>query len=116
MSSEKIAINRTLVGVIAVICLAMYGVMGQTRPDLPMWQAAFGRIGLVMSAFWLALPSKGREAAWANVSRSTLIGLVLGVVGVAVRPKIAVPVLAVMGVLGYLLRPRGKKRPENRRS
>ncbi len=75
---------------------------------------AFMRVGLLMFAFWLALPTKKRDAAWANVSPWFFVGLILAIVGVAVRPKIAVPLIVVLSIFGFVLRPRNKKRAPRR--
>ena len=117
MSQGKIAINRTLVGVLALVCLAAAAGIWRFAPsedNWKLWQGAFTRVGLLMSAFWIALPSGDREAAWANVTPLTFAGIILAVAGVAARPKIAVPVLIVLTVIGFLVRPRPKKRPQNR--
>ena len=117
MSQGKIAINRTLVGVLALVCLASaVGILmfAPSEDNWNMWQAGFTRVGLVMWAFWIALPSGDREAAWANVTPLTFVGIILAVVCIAYRPKVAIPVLIVLTVIGFLVRPRAKKRPQNR--
>ena len=109
MSHEKIAVNRTLVGVLALACLIAAGVImfqGATAGNALMWQGAFVRVGIVMAAFWLALPTKNREAAYANVSPTTFVGLILGIFAVARYPRTVLPVLIVIAVIGYFLRPR----------
>ena len=114
MNDAKIAINRTLVGVLALSCLGAavaIWVYAPTGTDWMLWRGAFTRVGLLLAAFWLALPSGHREAAWANVTPMTFIGILLAIAGVAARPKVAVPVLIVLAVLGFVLRPREKKRP-----
>jgi hypothetical protein len=73
--------------------------------------AAFFRVGLLMGALWLALPGKNREAAWAHVTPNTLLGLFLALLGIAWRPRVAIPFLIVLGLLAIFIRPRGKYRP-----
>ena len=120
MSDGKITINRTLVGVLAIGCLTaaaaiwIFAPTTEGEDNWDMWKGAFTRVGLLMSAFWLALPTSGREAAWANVTPMTFIGILLAIAGIAARPKVVVPVLIVLTVLGFVLRPRPKKRPQNR--
>lgn len=119
MSGEKIPINRPLVGVIAAICLIVAGILEWqiTVEQFAQKEAATGafmRVGLLMFAFWLALPSKKRDAAWANVSPWFFVGLILAIVGVALRPKIAVPLIVVLSIIGFVLRPRNKKRVPRR--
>ena len=115
MSGEKIPISRTMVGVISLACLLTAGYLHQfvTIEQFAQKVAATGafmRVGLLMFAFWLALPGKNREAAWANVSPWFFVGLILAIFGVAYRPKIAVPLIIIIAVIGFVLRPRKKKR------
>ncbi len=117
MSDTKITINRPLVGVLALGCLLAAAAILIGAPDdnkWTMWRGAFTRVGLLMSAFWLALPYGSRDAAWANVTPWTFLGIMLAVAGVAARPRVAVPILIVLAIVGFVLRPRPKKRPENR--
>jgi hypothetical protein len=115
MADEKIAINRTLVGIIALACLGIYAYLYWFAPqDLFAQQdiitAAFMRVGLLMTAFWLALPSKHREAAWANLPPWVFVAVALTIVLFATRPRIAIPLVLFFGVVGFVLRPRNKKR------
>ncbi len=78
-----------------------------------LWIAAFARVGLVMSALWIALPTKRRPAAWADVSPSTLIGLALALLVFARSPRLllhTLPLFAVLAVLNFIL----KRRPTSR--
>ncbi|MDA0807029.1 MAG: hypothetical protein O2983_00500 [Planctomycetota bacterium] len=111
----KVEVNRPLVGVIAAACLVMAGVLWRMPDSNEMWVAGLMRAGLMTGAFWLALPTKDRPAAWANVSPRTLIGVVGGIIAVAARPKLVLmysPVLIVLGVIGFLLKRRSVKRPD----
>jgi len=115
MSDGKLTVNRPLVGVIAIVCLCAALGIGLTHSgdeSWVLWQSGFTRVGLVMAAFWFALPSPGRQAAWANMSPRTGIAAVMAVVALAVRPKAAIPVLIVLAIVGLLLRPRPKRRPK----
>lgn len=118
MSDNKVAVSRPLVGVLALCCLAMAAVVWFVAADShesQLWLAGFIRVGLVMSAFWIALPTRGREAAWAHVSRGTLIGIVLALLALLRLPfRIVLPLFVTVAVIGYTLRPRGKKRPRRR--
>jgi hypothetical protein len=121
MSDGKITINRTLVGVLAIGCLTaavaiwIFAPTTEGEDNWEMWRGAFTRVGLLMSAFWLALPTSGREAAWANVTPSTFFGILLAIVALVRLPlKIVVPVGVLLAIVGAVLRPRPKKRPQNR--
>lgn len=118
--SSKIAVNRPLVGIISLVCLLTAIVLWLENPNddyRRMWVAGFVRAGLMTGAVWLALPTKNREAAWANVSPLTLIGFIGGIVAVAARPRVLlvfIPVLIGLAAIGHLLKPRGPggKRPD----
>ena len=113
-----IPLNRSLVGGIAILCLVTaiglrIGFSGDTNKEL--WVTGFGRAGLIMAALWIALPGKHRQAAWANVSPMTLLGLGLAIFAIAARPAIIVRMLPIFGALGaiaYYLRPRPKAKDE----
>lgn len=112
--STKVEVNRPLVGVIAFVCI-LTSVVLELLPDAnEMWVAGFRRAGIMTAAVWLALPTKNRPAAWANVSPWTLIGVVGGIVAVAARPRALlffVPILIALAILGKVLKGRGVDRP-----
>lgn len=115
MADEKIPINRPLVGIIALACLGIAGYLYWLAPqDLFAQQdiatGAFMRVGLLMLAFWLALPSKNRDAAWANLPPWLFVALAVTIVVFATRPKVAILLVLFFGILGFVLRPRNKKR------
>ncbi|QDU06224.1 hypothetical protein V6x_59750 [Gimesia chilikensis] len=115
MAGEKIPINRTLVGIIALACLGVAGYLYWfAAQDLFAQQdivtGAFMRVGLLMLAFWLALPTKNRDAAWANVPPWLFVAVAVTIVLFATRPKVAIPLVLFFGMIGFVLRPRNKKR------
>lgn len=113
---RTIKLSRLRVGLIALGCLALAGILKfGTDPTErnELWIAAFARVGLVMSALWIALPTKRRPAAWADVSPSTLIGLALALLVFARSPRLllhTLPLFAVLAVLNFIL----KRRPTSR--
>lgn len=110
MADRQVAVNRTLVGLIALGCLGAAVAIGALDTWENMWCAAFVRVGLLMGAFWLALPSRNREAAWANVSPYTIVAALLAVFIVA-RWRTALPIVIVVVILALILRPRQRRRP-----
>jgi hypothetical protein len=106
-----------MVGVIALVCVGtsvVLQVRGFDDKQALMATGAFMRVGLVMAALWLALPTKNRPAAWANMSPWVLWGMLGLIVTIAARPRIAlyaIPWLIVLAVIGRVLRPRSKHRP-----
>ena len=63
MAQTQLPVNRTLVGVLAMVCLAAGAVIGYVESLENVWCGSFIRTGLLLGAFWIALPSRGREAA-----------------------------------------------------
>lgn len=114
MTQEStIEINRPLTGVLAIACLTGAGVVwgfGLEEDQSPIWTAGFMRVGLLMSAFWLALPTRDRPAAWANVSRTTFIGLIFSLIAMFRFPKVAFGMIAVLAAMHIFVRPRVKRR------
>ncbi|MGZ0167487.1 MAG: hypothetical protein ACKVII_26490 [Planctomycetales bacterium] len=112
--STKVEVNRPLVGIIALGCLVIAGVLWRMPDSNDMWVAGFMRAGLMTGAVWLALPTKKRAAAWANVSPWTLVGAIGGIL-VAARFKYAlllfVPILIALAILGKVLKGQGADRP-----
>ena len=122
MSQEKYPVNRTSVGLVTLICLAAalaiwwFDHQDNNRDDTQwkMLRAAFVKVGCVMAAFWLALPTRFHKAAWANVSPTTFAGILLALFAAAFRPRIVIPILIVLAIVGFFLRHREKKRPKSR--
>ncbi len=110
-SGKQITINKLKTGIVAISCFVGAMIVYLLERDLSnVWFSILLRIGLVMSAIWLALPSKSKPAAWANVSPTTLGIIVVAIVGIGYRPKIALPIIVGVAVIGYFLKPREKKR------
>jgi len=114
--TAKVTVSRPMVGIISLSCLTGWGYFLIRFPnaegDLLLWQGSLLRVGLLMGAFWFALPTKNREAAWARVSPRTFVGMIAAVIGIVARPRIFVPLLCVLAVFVFFLRPRPKRRDE----
>jgi hypothetical protein len=113
-------VSRTLVGCIAAVLLASAAILticmdpGASGAAIT-WRAACTRVGIVMAAFWLALPSKTRPAAWADLNFTSLAAAVLAGLALVRMPfRFILPTAGVVLVLGLLLRPRPRQRPERR--
>ncbi len=115
---QKLTISRTKVGLVALGCVAAaiglrFGLPSDDRKEL--WVTAFGRSGLVMTALWIALPSKGKSGSVASVTPSTALGAVLAILAISARPQILIrliPVFVALGVVAHYLRPKPKQRDE----
>lgn len=93
-------LNRALVGIIAVGCLCAGAAftLGGSESD-NFWGGSFVRSGLLLGAFWVGMPTRGRAAAWANVSPWTVIGTIIAVIIMLRRPQVFLPLAAVLGFL-----------------
>ncbi len=116
MAEQQISVNRTLVGVIAGACLVTGVAIGFVDDFANLWCAAFVRVGLVMAALWVALPTRERDAAWANVSPITLIAILVFALVFVRRPLVFLPILVAVAAIGFFVRPRRSSRPRPPRS
>ena len=108
ISENELRQKRTMVGLLAIgstITACVLLVIGGSQG----LASALLRVGLLLGAFWLALPTKGRPAAWARVSTWT-VGATAVVIMVAARFKFALPLLAIGVLIGWIVRPRRGKR------
>lgn len=96
-------INRNLVAVITLVCLCAGAYIGLTQPDDQFWAGSFVRVGLLMGAFWYAAPTKGRAAAWANVSPWWIVGVAGLLLLIVRRPRVLIPFGIAIMVLGIVI-------------
>jgi hypothetical protein len=111
MNSQTVTVNRALVGVIGLALLIVSGVMTLMGADgsQEMWAGACLKVGLVMAALWLALPSITRNPVLAQASWVTLVGalaLALIVARTRVPLKVVIPVLVAFVIAVRILGPR----------
>lgn len=107
-----VTINRSLVGWLALACWISAGVsLGFDAEGVPLWQAVSTRVGLVLTALWMALPKDGRLGNWANVSMTTLIAIVAAIFVAARNPWRTIPIILAVAAVARMLRPRDKPRP-----
>lgn len=120
MEPEPRKVSRPLVGFIALAMLAggaaltiTAGSGDDSQNDL--WRGACVRVGLVMGAFWLALPTIQQGNRFARVLAIGGVGIVLLSVFLKKVPirYLIIGGIAVMG-LSLILRPRPKRRPGSR--
>lgn len=110
--NQTVTINRNLVGVLALASLiGAVAAFIYEDDEVNMWRGIFTRVGLVLTTLWMALPKDGTLGKWANVSITTLIGMMVAIFMVARNPRQYVPLLLVLAAIGRFLRPREKARP-----
>lgn len=110
MADQQIPVNRTLVGLLALVCLAAGGGVWWWDTWDNVWCGSFVRTGVLLGAFWLALPAKGREAAWANISPWTLVAALGAALIFVRRPHIFFAVIAVVVVAAVIIKPRQRRK------
>lgn len=92
--------NRTLVGVLAVLCLLAGLALWLFGGADDMLCALLIRMGLVLGPIWLVLPAAGRVAPrWNKLHWASLVGLVFVLALLVYRPLVLVPVFLVLFVL-----------------
>lgn len=115
MATSDVPVNRTLVGALSLVCAALGGLTWAISDPsgANLWPGAFLRVSVVLGAFWLALPTRYREAAWARVPIWHVAGVVI--VGVVICTRVPLRLLIPAGIALcialLILRPRSKKRP-----
>ena len=106
--STELIEKRVLVGILSIICLVI-GVVLYFYPGNEGLQGAVLRVGMLLAAFWLAMPTKTRPAAWRILSSNwALVGAVISAI-LMPRVKGMFPVFAVLVAVAYFARPRHKK-------
>lgn len=99
--------KRTLVGILSLGCLMGGGWLFFTQGNEGL-QGALMRVGMLLGAFWLAMPTHNRPAAWKVLSSNwALVGAVIA--GILMpRFKAMFPVFAVLMGLAFFARPRNR--------
>ena len=111
MADHNVPVNRTLAGILTILCALAGVVLCVMRGMDDPIGAGFIRVSLVLGALWLALPTQSREAAWARVSPWAVVGVILVAVLVVRNPRVLLPVVIALSAVGYFLRPRKRRGP-----
>jgi hypothetical protein len=120
MQKSKTTVSRPLVGFLAIGLLSLAFFLSLWPGALPgaagaTVGGAAARVGIVMAALWLALPSRNRPAAWANLTITAGAPLILAALAILRVPfRIMIPLAGFIMVVGLVLRPRPLRRPERR--
>ena len=108
ISEEELRSKRIYVGVLAVLFLAAGLGLMVFQPDKDGMQGALMRVALLLGAFWLAMPTKSRPAAWSKVSPLT-VGIAIVSAMLLPRLRYLIPVIIAVLSIGWFVRPRQKK-------
>ena len=101
-------ISRTRVGVIAIACLVLAGLLKFAGPEQAGLMSALFRVGTVMAALWLALPPKGQPVLWRNFTPVLVIALAFALL--TKNPRMLVIAIPVGFVVLLLLSFRSPRR------
>ena len=105
-------VQRGQIGLLAIVCLATAGLIAILAPHQSGLMAGCWRMGLALSALWLAIPASGGRIGW-KLAGPVLTGLVL-IVGLTRNAKVLLvllPLLLAIVVLVVLSR----RKPDPRR-
>jgi hypothetical protein len=130
MEKSKTTVSRPLVGFLTIGLFSVTLFLSIWPGALPgaagaTVGGATARVGIVMAALWLALPSRNRRLALpsgnrpparSNVSFTSVVPLVLAGLALFRRVpfRILLPLAGILLVAGLVLRPRPLQRPERR--
>ncbi|MEM7812798.1 MAG: hypothetical protein AAF532_15080 [Planctomycetota bacterium] len=107
---------RWVVGGGAAVSLLAAAGLFVAAPDRPfLWSGAL-RAGVLLGVFWLALPTKSRPAAWADVKPGPVV-IGLATLFLVVRfPKVGVPLAVLLVIVRYVSSRSPFRRKDGRRS
>lgn len=70
--------------------------------------------GLIAGIVWIAFPTLVGKAARIEVSPKALVGIIVALVALAWRPRIAIVGMIILAILRFVLRPRDKSASRHR--
>ncbi len=116
MDNSDAGIRRLLVGLLALALLTAAALLwifqgASTNQATTLWRAGCGRMGVVVAALWLAMPTRSRPAAWANLDPRSVAALGLAGLAMKIPPKYLLLLGVILVVAGFVLRPRRRVRP-----
>lgn len=108
-TSDDLIRKRTLVGILSLGCLIGGGWL-YFSADNEGLQGALLRVGMLLAAFWLAMPTRDRPAAWRVLSSNwALVGAIAS--GILMpRFRGMFPVFAVLVAVALFVRPRNRNK------
>lgn len=107
VNEDELRGKRIYVGLLSIGCLVGAVVTVFTAPDNEGLQGALIRVGLLLGAFWLAMPTANRPSAWKVLPTSNwaIFGMIVSAVLIS-RLKYMFPVIAVFAGIAWFARPR----------
>ncbi len=116
MDNSDAALRRLLVGLVAVGLLTAAFLLwilpgASTSQATVMWRGACARVGAVTAALWMALPSRTRPAAWANLNPRSVAAVAIVALAIRFPLRFLLPAAVVLLITGAFLRPTPRPRP-----
>ena len=109
VTEEELRQKRKYVALFSAACLVAAGGVAILAPGNEGLQGALLRVGILLFAFWLAMPTKDRKAAWKILSSNwILIGSAI-IAAAIPRLRAMFPVLAVFAAIAWFAMPRKPK-------
>ncbi len=115
MDSSPFGIRKLIIGILALGSLLTAAGMFLFAPDgmgNPV-TAVTMRLGIMLGALWLALPSNGENVGWEK-AMPAILAVIVVLAFFARNLRIlafAVPIAIVVGVVAAFIRPRSRRRP-----
>jgi len=111
MNDSDWKIRKIIIGALALGCWLLAGILYLRESEQALLFSSCIRCGALLTVLWFALPSAKRPAAWVNMSAKWWGTLVVGLILIAIRPKLAPFILVLLLILRFLWKPKQKKRP-----
>lgn len=110
-NKDTLTAKRPTVGISALLCLVGAVVVVFAAPEKELLKGALIRVGLLMSALWIAWPTITKAANWKRLSPDGLMIFILTIAAAAALPRlrILIPVAIFIGILNLLVRPKQQK-------
>lgn len=118
MDNVSIKINRTIIGLASIACLAVAGYVWYQAADesqQPGWLGPLVRLGVTIGAIWIASAKWFGIRGSIELSPKALLAVVAVLAAIAIRPRIGLAAVIVIAVLWFVVRPRRPRETIDRR-
>lgn len=111
MNASSLAAKRFLIGLLALVCLAIVAGLWvfSTDPEHSALLAGVTRIGVVLGALWMALPASGEFPRLSRLSPMLVVGAVLFAIFAQRLRWYVIPLSVAVAIAYAFLKPRVKR-------
>ncbi|MBM4074203.1 MAG: hypothetical protein FJ267_00990 [Planctomycetes bacterium] len=94
MNNQNVRINRPLVGVLSLGLMAIAGLLWLSgiEGNQEMWSGACLKVGVVLGALWLALPSLTRTQDFGTASAGAILAVIVVILMIG-RTKVPLSII-----------------------